>query len=51
MLSLLRHFFNETKTIRASHTKRGCAMGFKFDIKSTYKTKLQLEKSELSSHL
>ena len=49
MLSLLRHFLNETKQICASHTKRGCAMGCKFDIKSTYKTKLQLEKSQISS--
>ena len=33
--------FNETKQICASHTKRGGAMGFKFDIQSTYRTKSQ----------
>ena len=29
------NFFNETKQICASNTKRGGAKGFKFDIKST----------------
>ena len=53
MLSLLRHFFNETKQICASHTKRGGAMGFKFEIKSTYKTKSQQRriKNNVKSHL
>ena len=34
-------FVNETKQSFASHTKCGGAMGFKFNIKSTYKTKSQ----------